>query len=45
MGKQRLFDIESTYLKFAGKSPLRQALSAGHEALHLELKFRTQLVG
>ena len=45
MGKQQLFDIESTYLKIAGKSHLTQALYAGREALHLELKFRPQLVG
>ena len=29
------------YLKFSGRSPLPQALSARHEALYLELKLRT----
>ena len=28
-------------LKFSGKSPLPQALSAGRKALHLELKLKT----
>ena len=34
-----------TYLKFADKTPLPWELSAGREALHLELKLQTQLVG
>ena len=37
VGKYKVLNVKSTSLEFGGKSPLNRALSAGCEALHLEL--------